>query len=120
MTAQPDFSERIATLRSRCLDRKTTDVCRERRPWSAKALQATEGRPWILRKGACCREILSNTRLDIDDLELLIGRIKPGWLPFTPAEIKAAATYLAKYPSPPGLSDGHCEHGKIIRFAVSI
>lgn len=61
-----------------------------------------------MRKGVCCREILSNVRLDIDDLELLIGRIQPGWTPFMPAEIKAAETYLEQYPPAPGQT-GHCE-----------
>ena len=113
-------ADRVATLRARCLDRKQTAKIGwpEDPRLTAQALKKAEaalsaaGQPasWPARRGLLARERLAALPLEVDDLELLLGRVAPD-RPEWQAERQAAAEFLREhYPHvyTPGQT-GHCE-----------
>lgn len=101
-------SDRIGTLRERCMERKT-------RAWKiitiprAKALEKSEHlTSWQQRQGLCTREVLTRTTFEIDDLELLVGRLAPRPAEATHDALSAAWNSLRQYPGTSGQT-GHCE-----------
>jgi pyruvate-formate lyase len=106
-------SERIKNLRSRCLERKKSlistwpeDAC-----LTAQSLRNSESvASWQVRRGLLTRDRLAGLPLEVDDLELLLGRVAPD-RPEWRAERQEAAAFLSKdYPQvyPPGQT-GHCQ-----------
>jgi len=75
----------------------------------AESLRKSEHlKSWQERKGLCTHEILSTLTLDVDDLELLMGRLAPRPESVSDAQLEDAAEYLKKFPKPGGQT-GHCE-----------
>ncbi len=109
---------RIQALRQRCFERKLqpkSDLVVA----SARALQASaEVASWQVRKGLVVRERLGSIRFDLDEHEMLIGRLAP----IQPDEAAAAArarAYLATFPGAGGQT-GHCELERERIFALGI
>ena len=106
-------SERIRLLRSRCLERKKTLIPTwpEDPRMTAHSLRSSEHvASWQVRRGLLTRDRLAGLPLEVDDLELLMGRVAPD-RPEWQAERQKAAAYLGKeYPNlyPPGQT-GHCQ-----------
>ncbi len=110
--------ERIGILRQRCIDRKgmvsnAERPIRRKRMWqgitisAAKSLRASERvASWQIRCGLRTRDILAEIKFEIDDLELLAGRIHPQAA--SDSEFEDADAYVARYLRTPGQS-GHCE-----------
>jgi formate C-acetyltransferase len=98
---------RIQALRQRCFGRKVQPKS-DPVTASARALQASaEVASWQVRKGLVVRERLRSIRFDLDEHELLVGRLAPA----QPEEAVAAAqarACVAAFPSPAGQT-GHCE-----------
>lgn len=108
-------SERMQVLRTRCLERKW-------QAWPdlsvpvAQALHATEAVPsWQLRKGAVARARLSSLRFELDEHELLIGRLAKAPAA-DPEALARAREYLQRYPGAGGQT-GHCELDRSRLFA---
>jgi formate C-acetyltransferase len=103
---------RILTLRARCRERKQHTIPMDGDPrLLAAALRATDGMSdWTLRRGKLTRYLLENLPLDLDDAELLLGRLaadRPEW------KVKrAAALEYIQHEHPtvytPGQT-GHCQ-----------
>ena len=114
-----DNNIRIATLRERCLERKT-------RAWKglsiprAKVLQESEQLSWQERRGLCTREVLSQVVFEIDDLELLVGRLAPIPEKITDEALAAAREYHRQHPSVLWGQSGHCEldFGKVMQSGI--
>lgn len=111
-------TERIQALRTRCLARKwqawpdfTVPV--------AQALEASEGsRSWQVRKGAVARARLRHLRFELDDCELLVGRLaKTGGV--DPGVMARAREILQRYPGSGGQT-GHCELDRSRLFALGL
>ena len=99
-------NQRISDLRQRCFVRKHQ---RMNGLYQAKAesLQQTAGVwSWQLRAGLRVRHMLQRLRLDIDDLELLAGRVLHADGEQDGQQIDQAHKYLADFPSPG--QTGHC------------
>ncbi len=103
-------SERIATLRARCRDRK-------KQAWVDKTLvdyhsfqASAHVESLTIRIGRRTRDRLEQLRFALDDLELLVGRPAPKPADFDEAEYQRAKAYLAalSFASTPGQT-GHCE-----------
>lgn len=102
--------ERIATWRTRCLERKATN-----RAWrstatrliDAESLRRSEGLPWQIRRGQLVRARFEAADFAIDDVEFLIGRMAPD-APTDEQTLAAADDYLATFGPNPGQT-GHCE-----------
>jgi hypothetical protein len=106
-------AERIDTLRARLLERKDRGVsgaALQADPViTARALRDTEGMSsWQRRRGLVVQARLRALRFDVDDLELLAGRVHEHTQAGTAAERDEARQYLARYPGVPGQT-GHCE-----------
>ena len=102
-------AERIAELRRRCRERKL-QAWPDKTIVDARSFAASQGvSSHLQRIGRRTRDRLSNLRLDLDDLELLVGRPCPD-----PAanseELSQARQYLEglPYARTPGQT-GHCE-----------
>jgi len=110
------IEERIITLRSRCLERKTKQW-KERRPWIARSMQKSRELPWQIRMGYRSREILESISFEMDDLELLAGRMKH--VQFSDEELNKAQAELSKYQWPGGQT-GHCEpeYGLLLQLGI--
>jgi formate C-acetyltransferase len=109
---QASQSDRIPRLRRRVLERKDAAAL-GRWSWSAvvtaESLRASEGvASGQVRRGLVARDRLRAVRLEVDDLELLAGRLAAGGPAETAAEVRRAEEYLAVWPEPPG-QRGHCE-----------
>lgn len=108
MTTPAQRDERSVTLRWRCLQRKSLawlDYAHVR----ARSLKRSESiESWQVRRGLCTRDILSGARFEVDDLELLMGRLAPRPADLQDADLKSAADYLARHTWPGG-QNGHCE-----------
>jgi len=106
-------SERIRLLRSRCLERKKSLISSwpEEPRLTAQSLRSSQSvASWQVRRGLLTRDRLAGLPLEVDDLELLMGRVAPD-RPEWQAERQKAAAYLGKeYPNlyPPGQT-GHCQ-----------
>jgi formate C-acetyltransferase len=62
---------------------------------------------WQIRRGILTRDKLAAMRFDVEEIDLLAGRVVgPG--PVDGAALDASNKYLAQFPSPPGQT-GHCE-----------
>jgi len=100
--------ERVAALRERCLQRKYQSWRSIAVPL-ARALEESEHIPsWQERRGMCTREVLSQVVFDIDDLELLVGRLGPRPDGITEEAHAAAGEFLKRHPRVGGQT-GHCE-----------
>ncbi|MDX9978867.1 MAG: pyruvate formate lyase family protein, partial [Lentisphaeria bacterium] len=110
------WAERIAYLRNRCLEHKRQGMP-DRSVALARGLRASEGEPWQVRRGHAVRETLRALRFDLDDRDLLAGRLAP--LAWPEEERKAAAEYLATFTWPGGQT-GHCELDRSRLFALGV
>ncbi len=72
----------------------------------AQSMRASEGLSQQLRMGRRCRDRLANLEFQVDDRELLAGRIKP--VVRSEQDLQAARAYLSTIPGPTGQT-GHCE-----------
>lgn len=103
--------DRISALRERCLDRKAIGQP-SLHPASTKihdaaCLKQSENLDsWQLRIGLRTKNRLKNIGLEIDELELLIGR--PARAIADEASVKEAEEYLKQFPPAAGQT-GHCE-----------
>ena len=102
---------RIAALRDRVLSTKTTEALHRLRDTplvDARSLRASEGEPsWTVRRGLLTRDRLAAMRFEIDDLELLVGRLQLAT--DEPADVEVARAYLAGYALDFPGQTGHCE-----------
>lgn len=99
--------QRISILRRRCLRRKPQRMYGS---YVAKAesLQQTAGMgTWQLRGGLRVRHMLQSLPLEIDDLELLAGRVAHADRDRDGDQVSLAHKYLADFPCPG--QTGHCE-----------
>ena len=118
ITPIPSDADRIATLRRRCLRAKPWPIW-----WDpvtmARSLRESEGvGSWQLRRGLLTGDRLAALPFDLDDRELLMGRLGP------PADLadsvrKEAEEYLKRYEWPGGQS-GHCALDMTHLFALGI
>ncbi|MBN1352179.1 hypothetical protein JXJ21_22465 [candidate division KSB1 bacterium] len=100
--------KRISILRQRCMERKS-DAFRNIALPLANALQTSAHiESWQVRRGLCTRNILSSAVFEIDDLELLVGRLAPQPESLSEIDLEKARNFLQKYPQPGGQT-GHCE-----------
>jgi len=117
-------SERIRLLRSRCLERKKSLISSwpEEPRLTAQSLRSSQSvASWQVRRGLLTRDRLAGLPLEVDDLELLMGRVAPD-RPEWQAERQKAAAYLGKeYPNlyPPGQT-GHCQLDLARLFTLGI
>jgi pyruvate-formate lyase len=106
-------SERINLLRNRCLERKKSLIPTwpEEPRLTAQSLRNSESvASWQVRRGLLTRDRLAGLPLEVDDLELLVGRVAPD-RPEWQEERQAAAAFLKlNYPDlyTPGQT-GHCQ-----------
>lgn len=101
-------AERISILRQRCMDRKLL-AWKDNSLARAKALKQSEIIPsWQERQGLCTRQVLADLVFEIDDLELLVGRLAPRPETVLDSGLALARVYLEQYPVPGGQT-GHCE-----------
>jgi trans-4-hydroxy-L-proline dehydratase len=115
MHPNPDLialDTRTLTLRSRVRQRKTLIPPPDGDPrLVARSLQAsTHITSWSLRRGLVTRDLLAGLKLEVDELELLVGRPAPD-RPEWQAERPEAWAFLAQYYPhlyTPGQS-GHCQ-----------
>lgn len=117
------IEDRTLILRQRCLDRKHRIP-----PWAgdprltAQSLRATEDIPsWTLRRGRLTGDLLRGIVFDLDDQELLVGRLAPD-RPEWQSERAVAQAFLSEgYPNvfTPGQS-GHCQLDLSRLFALGI
>ena len=124
----PNIAERMALLRERCLDRKAGDG--NASIWKAivdlKAIVDAETfrtsghtESWQIRMGLRTKARLQNIRFEIDELELLAGRVSFAGHGFSKSKIEASAKYLSKYKWPEGQT-GHCALDMSRIFKVGI
>jgi formate C-acetyltransferase len=107
-----DSGERVACLRQRVLERKNSEHVR----WSltnpvitARSLCMSEGEPlWQVRRGLLTRDRLAWMQFDIDDLELLAGRLRVGHQE-APTLLEEAKQILDRCPLARRGQTGHCE-----------
>ncbi len=114
--------DRIEILRQRCLERKKKEwrnedtllpgaflKCKEIWITVANFIRKNARKKWqtITKQGALVREVLSNITFEIDELELLVGRIAT-WNPEREEEFREAQKILEYYPFPSGQT-GHAE-----------
>ena len=116
-------AERIKILRERCLDRKNRipNWITDPRLTARSLMNSEQVTSWQVRRGLLTRDRLSGTILEVDDLELLVGRLAPDSLGCQ-AEVKKAECYLEDhYPhiNPPGQT-GHCELDLSLLYKLGI
>ena len=115
--------DRAATLRTRLLERKDDDAIgrlRENAIVSARSRRGSEhSASWQVRRGLEVRDRLAAIRFEIDDLELLAGRLCLSHREGSDAEFREANAYLSQYEGAGGQS-GHCEleYGPIMAQGV--
>lgn len=113
-----DAKNRTYQLKARCLERKSPANPRGGTiPWDgdprlmAQSLKASSHEPsWVIRRGMLTRDLLAGLEFEIDDLELLVGRLPTDRLQWQ-QERKQAQVYLQEqYPNLflPGQT-GHCQ-----------
>jgi len=117
-------SERVQILRNRCLERKKSLISTwpEDARLTAQSLRNSESAAsWQVRRGLLTQDRLAGLPLEVDDLELLLGRVAPD-RPEWQAERQEAAAFLSKdYPHiyPPGQT-GHCQLDLSRLFSLGI
>ena len=120
VAGQISDAERIAALRTRCMERKNRPPAYDGSIVDARSLRASESvGSWQVRCGLRTRDRLAAFPLAVDDLELLMGRPAPASGPVDAAERSSADAYLATYKVPGGQA-GHCELYLGNLFAVGI
>jgi len=94
-TALQDSAQRITILRQCCLERKAKAAWL---PWlTAESLQQSKNIPsWQIRCGLRARDRLAGVLFEVDDLELLMGRLAP--LPQQQADLKHKSMWLIMPP----------------------
>jgi len=107
-----DLDTRTLTLRTRVRGRKTRIPPPDGDPrLIARSLQASEHiQSWTLRRGLATRDLLTGLELEVDELEMLVGRPAPD-RPEWQAERTAARDFISQhFPHfyTPGQS-GHCQ-----------
>lgn len=118
------LSERVHILRNRCLERKRSAIPTwpEEPRLTARSLRDSEGiASWQVRRGLLTRDRLAGLPVEIDDLELLVGRVAPD-RPEWQAERQQAMAFLKEnYPNlyTPG-QNGHCQLDLSRLFALGI
>lgn len=121
MITQTD--QRTLTLRERCIERKTQHI-----PWDgdprimAQSLQESRGIPsWTFRRGRLTRDLLRSLAFEMDDLELLAGRLAPDRLEWQKQRVRAMDYLRAREPRlfTPGQT-GHCQLDLSRIFALGI
>jgi formate C-acetyltransferase len=75
----------------------------------ARSLRASKGASWPARRGRLTRDRLAAMRFEIDDLELLVGRLAP--VATDDAEAAEAEAYLDAFELNLRGQTGHCELG---------
>jgi len=103
MTEMPELpitdELRIATLRERVISSKSDAHLNQLRQTllvDARSLRASEREPsWTIRRGLLTRDRLAAMCFEIDDLELLVGRLSQADEPI--GDIEAAHAYLAGF-----------------------
>jgi hypothetical protein len=102
---------RIAALRARVLDTKDNERVSRLRDTcvvDACSLRVSETEPsWSVRRGLLTRDRLSAMRFEIDDLELLVGRLRSAEA--DAGEIAGARACLTSYDLDLPGQTGHCE-----------
>ena len=118
-----ELDPRTLTLRQRCLQRKPYHIPMDGDPRiAARSLAASRGIPsWTLRRGLLSRDLLRGMPLEVDDLELLAGRLaadRPEW---QAEREQALAELREKEPHlyTPGQT-GHCQLDFSRLFALGI
>jgi formate C-acetyltransferase len=99
---------RIELLRERCLQRKLQDWIDISVSRAAALQQIEHITSWQERQGYCTRRVLSEAVFEIDDLELLAGRLAVHQYNATDKALADARDFLELYPPAPGQT-GHCE-----------
>ncbi|HUU69247.1 MAG TPA: pyruvate formate lyase family protein [Planctomycetota bacterium] len=117
-TSSTSNSDRISTLRRRCLERKSLVSWMDTLLATAASLKASEGAAWQVRRGLLSRDRLASVELAVDDLELLMGRRAPARNADS-AEAEAARAYCDSFHWPGGQT-GHCELDRSRAFALGI
>lgn len=108
MTHMTD-ADRIAALRFRCLERKHRAWRNTLIPYAASLAACSDEASWQIRRGRATRDILASVRFEIDDLELLVGRLGPRPAEETDEALDRAGEWAVQYPQSPGGQTGHCE-----------
>ena len=102
------IDQRIAVLRKRCIARKNA-AWKDISIPQARALRESEHVvSWQERRGLCIRQVLADTVFELDELELLAGRLAPRPATITDDMLADARKFLGQHPAPGGQS-GHCE-----------
>lgn len=113
-----DPLNRVTQLKARCLDRKSpTNPRGGTIPWDgdprlmARSLEASSHEPsWTTRRGLLTRDLLAGLELEIDDLELMVGRLPADCLQWQQERQQARVDLQEQYPHLflPGQT-GHCQ-----------
>ena len=115
--------QRVETLRRRCLARKADSLPRGGDPrLMARSLRASAGvTSWTIRRGMLTRDLAAWLPLEIDEQELLIGRLAADHAEWQAEREQAEAYLSAHYPNlrTPGQT-GHCELDLGLLFDVGI
>ncbi len=119
----PEISKRISILRKRCLDRKAArlNVPNWKAVVDARSLKCSERtNSWQLRMGQRTSDRLGSIRFEMDDLDLMAGRISHLDYGFSKEEIAEAEKYLSVYKWPSGQT-GHCavDMSRIFKVGIS-
>jgi formate C-acetyltransferase len=93
--------QRVADSQAALSNRKGVDAVVD-----AQSMRDSESLSQQLRMGRRCRDRLANLEFQIDELELLAGRIKP--VERSEQELQEAQDFLGTIPGPAGQT-GHCE-----------
>jgi pyruvate-formate lyase len=111
--AEPtQLANRTTILRDRCLARKE-----QPKVWNGDPRIAAQSlrdsahiASWTVRRGLLARDFLRHTRFELDDLELLVGRLAPDQPGWTEERESARAFQAEHYPYTytPGQT-GHCQ-----------
>jgi pyruvate-formate lyase len=122
MTLSP--SQRIHLLRMSCLERKSSLIPTwpEDPRLTAQSLRDSAAvASWQVRRGLLTRDRLAGLPLDVDDLELLMGRVAPDRSEWQGERQQAAAYLSENYPevNTPGQT-GHCQLDLSRLFALGI
>jgi len=117
-TSTAPTSDRIPTLRRRCLERKSLVSWMDTTLATAASLKASEGQAWQVRRGLLSRDRLASVELAVDELELLMGRRAPARNADSP-EADAARAYCNSIHWPGGQT-GHCELDRGRAFTLGI